>query len=455
MKVFKKLLIMLLLIGIVILFFGIFHDEIKISINDVYIKLYGEPISEDGIINNKFFNINKYGKSAKNTTEGINKAIKYANENNITYIKLDKGTYLINGVDKYYKEKGITLKSNIILDLNGSTIKHEPVSDERYSIITIFETENIEIKNGIIDGDKNEHDYSTVEFSHEFGYGIELRGAKNIKLSNLMIKNLTGDGILISEMEKAFSKINEDNISQKIHIYNCDISENRRQGISIIDAKDVYVYNNEIHDIKGTNPQCGIDLEPNLKTEEVDNIYIYNNKFYELEGAYAIKTEGGTLRAEIYDNDMTDCGMLIASAEENINIYNNFINNGKIEINLTDYNANRGYRLNSVQMEGNNISKTNVYIKKVNQLLVNNNRIDQSNVQIKDSDNILILNNIMENNNNHLFKYEIGTSLDKIYNLYLYNNTNIEDYNIEINNTDRVNIVENIEEINNYINNNF
>lgn len=447
----------ILIVLIFIAFFwllSIFSDQINIFWDKINIQLYGEPISNEGIINNKYFGIDNEGKNAPKTTQGINDAIEYANEHDINYLKLDYGTYLIDGTGKYYEEKGIALKSNMTFDLNGSTIKQEPTSDIRYSVITIFEVENVKLINGIVEGDKDEHDYNSISSTHEWGYGIEFRGAKNIEVSNLTIRNLTGDGMLISEMEAPFSDYEEDNISERIYITNCDIYDNRRQGISIIDAEEVYIYNNEIHHIEGTNPQVAIDIEPNLKTETVNNVYIYNNKFYELGNVYAIKTEGGTYNVDIYDNEIYG-GFIIASTEERINIFNNNIKNGKVDITLTSYNSNRGYNLKKIYMHNNTIEEVDININSVEDVLFEDNDIVETSINIEDCNNMIFLDNNFYNNNNNKFVYTYSNQEPNILNLYLYNNKGIDEYNTEINDENRLNIITDLEEINQYILNNF
>lgn len=127
----KKILLTLIIIGIIsMIIIGLLFcrsETIKNIDYNIRKNLYGDPINlENGLINNNFFYINKEGKNAKQTTEGINDAIKYASDNNITNIQLEKGKYLINGeVDNTtYKDtkKGIILQSNINLDLNRFTI---------------------------------------------------------------------------------------------------------------------------------------------------------------------------------------------------------------------------------------------------------------------------------------------------------------------------------------------
>ena len=87
MKIKKIVLIILFLMVLILVYitnFSQIQDYIKINI-----QKYGEPIDiETGMINNKYFNINPNGKNAQKTTEGLNKAIKYAKKNNIKNIKL-------------------------------------------------------------------------------------------------------------------------------------------------------------------------------------------------------------------------------------------------------------------------------------------------------------------------------------------------------------------------------
>lgn len=450
----KKIILIILILIFFFLLLMVFSGQIMIIWDKINIRLYGEPINTEGIINNKYFGINNEGKDAKKTTQGINNALEYASNHNINYLKLDYGTYLIDGTGKYYEEKGIALKSNMTFDLNGSTIKQEPTSDIRYSVITIFEVENVKLINGIVEGDKDKHDYNSISSTHEWGYGIEFRGAKSVELSNLIIRNLTGDGILISEMEAQFSDYEEDNISERIYISNCDIYDNRRQGISIIDAEEVYIYNNEIHHIEGTNPQAAIDIEPNLKTETVNKVYIYNNKFYELGNVYAIKTEGGTYNVDIYDNEIYG-GFLIASTEDKINIFNNKIKKGKVDITLTSYNSNRGYNLKKVHMGNNNIEGVSINIDSVENVLFENNGIIESDINIEDCDNMIFIDNNFNNNNSNQFIYTYTNQETNILNLYLHNNKGIDKYKIEIKEDNRLNIITDEGKINQYILNNF
>ena len=102
MKIKKIVLIILFLMVLILVYitnFSQIQDYIKINI-----QKYGEPIDiETGMINNKYFNINPNGENAQKTTEGLNKAIKYAKKNNIV-LKNNEDEIIYDYIKKYYKE---------------------------------------------------------------------------------------------------------------------------------------------------------------------------------------------------------------------------------------------------------------------------------------------------------------------------------------------------------------
>ena len=106
-------------------------------------QFYGEPFSEEGMINNNFFGIKSDGTKADTTTKGINKAIEYASKNNIEFIKFEKGIYLIDGqsyqvnMNETETKKGVILQSNITIDLNNSTFKQIANDKVNYAIFSI------------------------------------------------------------------------------------------------------------------------------------------------------------------------------------------------------------------------------------------------------------------------------------------------------------------------------
>ena len=269
----KKILILLLIvIALILSLVWLLNTEIVQALGiKMRTSFYGEPISEDGMINNDFFEIKSDGTNPIETRRGLSNAIKYANQNNIEYIKLEKGTYLVN----CYSNESVVLQSNIVLDLNGSIIKQNIVHQKRYNVITTHNVENVKVMNGKIEGDKERHTYTEENKSAEIGMGISIMGSKNVEITNLEIYNTTGDGIYICESLKG--------MTDGVKITNCNIHHSRRQGMSIITANNVLFENNQIHDIVGIDPQSGIDIERNTEEQTSDNIHIINNLFYNIE----------------------------------------------------------------------------------------------------------------------------------------------------------------------------
>ena len=225
----KKILIIIigLCIGIVILGV-IFRGNILNIVENIKIQRYGEPINiENGLINNKYFGIDNTGSEANaiGNRNAINAAIEYANKNNINEITFEEGTYVIDSEkdtkNYHYHEKGIILKDNITIDLNGSTIKHITNDKPCYVVFSIIDCNNVEIKNGMLEGDKDEHIYTEVDKTHEYGMGIDISGGSSIKITNLDIKDMTGDGIFVGM---------QNTIPEQVEISNCNIYILRKWG---------------------------------------------------------------------------------------------------------------------------------------------------------------------------------------------------------------------------------
>lgn len=111
----------------------------------------------------------------------------------------------------------------------------------------------------------NKSEYTDGEWRH----GISLRKCNNFLIKNVKIYDTGGDGIYISGTYKG-------TFSENIHIENVTCVNNKRQGMSIISAKDVVVKNSIFRDTYGTLPGAGLDIEPNSKLDRIENIKFYD-----------------------------------------------------------------------------------------------------------------------------------------------------------------------------------
>lgn len=171
-------------------------------------------------------------------------------------IVISEGKYNVEA--KHEKDACLTVCSNTELILNGSIV----LKPNSFSMCDIFclEGENIVLRGkGQIVGDKFTH----TDTEGEWGMGIRISNGKHVRVSDLTIKNCWGDCIYINKH------------SNDVVIDGCYLDNGRRQGISVVCADSVTIRKCKITNVGGTNPQYGIDIEPNSK-DYVDHVKIDN-----------------------------------------------------------------------------------------------------------------------------------------------------------------------------------
>lgn len=162
-------------------------------------------------------------------------------------------------------EKGLIAKSNSqIVFQKNSRLLMKPNSLENYAILKIYNVSNVVISSPVIIGERNQHKGN----KGEWGFGLQITAAKNIKIISPMISNCWGDGIYIGGDEL--------NTCDSIIIINANINSCRRNGISITDGKNIQIIKPIISNTNGTSPMAGIDIEPNTDNATIDNILISN-----------------------------------------------------------------------------------------------------------------------------------------------------------------------------------
>jgi hypothetical protein len=281
-------------------------------------------------VDNTVFGISSDGSHARATTDGINAALAWAKEQGYTTIKFQTGTYMIqcNWKDRYIAPTdGILVPSGLTLDLGDSTFKIEPNSDPEYCIFGIVDASDVTIKNGTLIGDRDEHVYAPSKCSptHEYGFGICISASKNVRIQDVTIRKMTGDGIIA--ISSFYNQADGGRASSRVRITGCDISECRRQGISVVGVKDSEIAGNRIYNISGTSPEYGIDVESALDYVN-ENIKIHDNVIYGCAGG-AVSCNNGT-NYEVFDNVCS--GNILAVFSSNVSIYANTIKNSFIQV---------------------------------------------------------------------------------------------------------------------------
>lgn len=113
-------------------------------------------------------------------------------------------------------------------------------------------------------------DYSRPPYQKaEWRMVLSFCSCSNVRVEGLTLAESGGDGIYLGTATKG---VTNKNITIKDVI--CD--SNYRQGISVITAENLLIENTIMRNTAGTNPESGIDFEPNGPDERLVNIVVRN-----------------------------------------------------------------------------------------------------------------------------------------------------------------------------------
>jgi hypothetical protein len=101
---------------------------------------------------------------------------------------------------------------------------------------------------------------------HEWRHGVYIYGAQKVRIEGLESSSHGGDGFYVGGPPGS--------PSMDITISSCRAGNNRRQGLSITSGRRVRIIDCEFTNTQGTDPQFGIDIEPNDPVDYADDIVI-------------------------------------------------------------------------------------------------------------------------------------------------------------------------------------
>lgn len=207
------------------------------------------------------------GDGVTDDTAAINEAIL---ANKVVYLK--ETTYLIDG------EVSVQL-NNSVLHGNNATFKIKANGATNYAGIVC--KGQCVVDNLNIIGERDEH----TGTDGEWGMCMELLDCHDTYVNNVHCKNGWGDGLYIGATNE-----NTPFANKNIYVTNSVFDNNRRNGISVIHGDNIIIDNCTVTNSHGTNPQSGIDVEPNTEQEQanvtISNCFIGNNWFTNIETAH-------------------------------------------------------------------------------------------------------------------------------------------------------------------------
>ena len=231
------------------------------------------------------------GTDASKTTANLQSAIDWAHDQGYGRVILPAGTYLIGEESNAIYQAGIDIfEETEFVFSEGAILTMDTNNKWNYCVLRL-NGDNITVRDGIIIGDRDTHIFTPRESdnktAHDEGHGICVWDNNKVLIDNMEIRDLTGDGSLVLD-------------STDVTFTNNTISNNRRQGISIVGGKRIAIQDNEIYNMNGTSPQFGIDIEGAGRVDQ--DIIIQNNDFHHNVGGDIVNANGTNVY--ILDNVM-------------------------------------------------------------------------------------------------------------------------------------------------------
>lgn len=201
------------------------------------------------------------GDGVTDDTAAIRAAVEDIRDEGGTIYFSNNKTYMVDS------NTTITLRSNVNIYIpENCIVKALPNDQGGYEVFKGENISNFKIYGGgTIAGERDEHTGSTGEW----GFGIQLNGVNDYTISDIRITDCWGDGIYLGSSTTQV-------YCENGLIENVDSYDNRRQGASIISAKNLLIRNCIFRDTNGVAPESGIDFEPNNDLEFLENIILEN-----------------------------------------------------------------------------------------------------------------------------------------------------------------------------------
>ena len=213
------------------------------------------------------------GNGATNDTAAIQKAINSLPSTGGTVV-IPPGTYGIDAVTT------LKLRSNVTLQMSPTTILGViPNAAAHYEVLHIGGVSNVNVNGGVLWGDRLTHKAT----SGEHGFGVAILGASNVTVTGTASNNMWGDGFYVGNGPTFGSSLKTR--STNIKLIDVTADNNRRQGISVTSGKDISIVRAKLTNTNGAAPSAGIDVEPNGKTDILQNISIVDTYTANNQGA--------------------------------------------------------------------------------------------------------------------------------------------------------------------------
>ncbi|MGL4630368.1 MAG: right-handed parallel beta-helix repeat-containing protein, partial [Leadbetterella sp.] len=150
----------------------------------------------------------------------------------------------------------------VIIFRRGAILRAKTGYTSNQSLLKFTNCTNITIVGWGGELKMNKGDGETYGEGDQFRHCLFINGCTNVKVKGLKITGSGGDGISVGPYSTGSN-------SDQVTITGCTISNHNRQGISVTACTNFLIEHCEIFSINGTDPSCGIDLEPYSSSHKI------------------------------------------------------------------------------------------------------------------------------------------------------------------------------------------
>ena len=196
---------------------------------------------------------------------------------------------------EYVIDSPIFIKSDTEITFSPNTVfkaKKGSFSDINQVLCNIIGVSNIKL-NGKLKIIMNKEEYTTGEWRH----GLSIISVKGLKADVIEVIGSGGDGVYFGTNHSA-------NLPEDIQIGTIIADNNRRNGVTFVAGKNIFVDNIIAKNTVGALPEFGVDFEPNFNTDLLQNIVV-NSVYTENNAKGGIVFAIGKLRNSLTTTSVT------------------------------------------------------------------------------------------------------------------------------------------------------
>lgn len=211
---------------------------------------------------------------------------------------------------------GLRMKSGVTLDLNGAELRALPSSEIGGAVVQGYIAHRWRIVGpGRVIGERAVHRGRAGEWIH----GIAVFGSTEWVVGpHLEIAGCWGDGIYAGHVPGRASSHCTGFTIEDVHIHDC-----RRNGISIVGGRNGIIRGVYIHDIDGTAPMAGIDLEPDTIAHGNRDIVIDNVRIERVQIGVGIAVSNERVRITRSRIEAANTGIVVSDHTRALEIVDN------------------------------------------------------------------------------------------------------------------------------------